>query len=551
MLNYDYKLVSRILKSRVASVIDKNNLLTHSQKCSNAKKNIFEALHAIKDRIAEIRHKKKRARVVSLDLDHAFDRVEHCFLFRVMRDMGFHERLIELLRKIMQNSRSRVLVNGHLSPEFQIGRSVRQGDPISMYLFVIYLHPLLEKLHMICNDPLELVVAYADDITVVIVDDSKLEQIKRTFHEFGQYSGAVLSLSKTIALNIGDLSRPQSVVNWPSVSDSVKILGITFFNDHKVMIEFNWKETIRKMTQLMWMFKPRLIVLHQKIRLLNVYVTSKLWFVASVLSIRNQDVAKVTKHIGTFIWGRKPRVAMNQLIQPVSKGGLNLHLPMYKCKALLANRTLQVREVIPFGNRLITEATNGNNPVFPAMYPCIKVVWRVVQDLPQQVMENICSSAIERHLTQELPIPKIISENPAVRWPSVFQNIHSKHMSAIEKTTMYLFVNQKLPHAQLLYKIGQTTSPNCATCRLTVESQEHKLANCPKVARLWSYLCSKLRLHLNTRIEYSIMKTPEFRDVSRNSRIAVLKLFVKYVVYILEGSIPLNVQELEHILNLN
>ncbi|KAL9694646.1 hypothetical protein quinque_013931 [Culex quinquefasciatus] len=122
-----------------------------------------------------------------------------------------------------------------LVEEFEIRRSVRQGDPMSMHLFVLHLHPLLEKIRTLCNDQLDLSTAYADDISVIVVDNTKLPTLKQLFFDFGWYSGAVLNPEKTVAMKIG---RSSENLPWPSMETRVKILGINFFNDHKQMIQF-------------------------------------------------------------------------------------------------------------------------------------------------------------------------------------------------------------------------------------------------------------------------------------------------------------------------
>uniref|UniRef100_A0A182NPV3 Reverse transcriptase domain-containing protein n=1 Tax=Anopheles dirus TaxID=7168 RepID=A0A182NPV3_9DIPT len=74
LINADYKIFSRILKTRLAHVIDEHNVLTTSQKCSNKNNNIFQAVLSIKDKILEINERKKIGNIISFDLSKAFDR---------------------------------------------------------------------------------------------------------------------------------------------------------------------------------------------------------------------------------------------------------------------------------------------------------------------------------------------------------------------------------------------------------------------------------------------------------------------------------------------
>lgn len=67
LLNFDYKLVARILKSRLSKI--SSLLLSNEQKCSNSPKNIFEATGGIRDKILETNLKKKTSLLISFDLE--------------------------------------------------------------------------------------------------------------------------------------------------------------------------------------------------------------------------------------------------------------------------------------------------------------------------------------------------------------------------------------------------------------------------------------------------------------------------------------------------
>lgn len=90
VLNFDYKILARILKTRIDKIIQNNAVLSEAQKCSNGERNIFQATLALKDRLAQMIATKRKAKLVSFDLDHAFDRVEHNFVYNTMRSLGFN-----------------------------------------------------------------------------------------------------------------------------------------------------------------------------------------------------------------------------------------------------------------------------------------------------------------------------------------------------------------------------------------------------------------------------------------------------------------------------
>lgn len=120
LTNFDYKVLCRILKQRMEVVIRTHRVLGNIQKCANPEHNIFEATLAIKDRFAKLIKTKQRGKLISFDLDHAFDRVNRNFVFGNMRALGFNRRLIDLLTRFADSSAARLLINGHLTHSAKI-----------------------------------------------------------------------------------------------------------------------------------------------------------------------------------------------------------------------------------------------------------------------------------------------------------------------------------------------------------------------------------------------------------------------------------------------
>ncbi|XP_034697243.1 uncharacterized protein LOC117923106 [Vitis riparia] len=72
-----------------------------------------------------------------LDIEKAYDKVDWNFILTIMKKMGFGEKWIRWIRWCISTASFSVMINGTPTGYFQSSRGLRQGDPLSPYLFVI------------------------------------------------------------------------------------------------------------------------------------------------------------------------------------------------------------------------------------------------------------------------------------------------------------------------------------------------------------------------------------------------------------------------------
>jgi len=112
---------------------------------------------------------------VSLDFSAAFDNISHAYIEEVLRANGSSNWITDCLMRLYEGTASEVQIDGFCSSLIPTRSSIRQGSPLSMLLFTLYLNPLLHALHdhlsgiKIGQDNTTVAVAgYVDDVTVFL-----------------------------------------------------------------------------------------------------------------------------------------------------------------------------------------------------------------------------------------------------------------------------------------------------------------------------------------------------------------------------------------------
>ncbi|KAK2636690.1 hypothetical protein Ddye_031482 [Dipteronia dyeriana] len=207
------KILAKVLANQMRKVI--HLVIGDSQMDFVKNRQILDSFVIEEEIIHHWKNSKKKGLLIKLDFEKAYDSLDHVFLDHMLHEIGFGCNWHQWIGSCVSTPTVSVLVNGSPTREFRVKRGLRQGDPLSPFLFNVAVEGLTVLLRKTASmDMLKgiffgdetvhvLHLQFADDTILFLQPKTEyLRNARRIFRCFELAYGLSLNFNKSCVVHI-------------------------------------------------------------------------------------------------------------------------------------------------------------------------------------------------------------------------------------------------------------------------------------------------------------------------------------------------------------
>ena len=510
LTNCDFKIFSKIIVNRLKSFFP--SLISSAQHGLPGRK-IINAILQTAD---------AKGTSLNIDFEKAFDSISKIYLRRIVSKTNMGRLGLVIANLFLAPMFSQVSVNGFISDPFPISNGVRQGDPLSPFLFCLGLNPLLcllqEKgIHS---------VAYMDDLNIFPENwhqmDFTLKILKRFYNESNLKNNPNKSYffpspppSPPPSLTLDDPLTPNN--QGFQVKNASIYLGVPLAPHVSSFITQTWMDKLKACNNSLSLWKKHKLSLKGKTLIWNSLIISKFIHMGFISPPPPTFFSQLDYLLKDFLWEKKTHLlSLEKLYLPLKKGGLGLinlksHLQVLKCITLkdlisnplpsfsLAHKSLNLpsakqfiqlqslaKKVAPTPNSKIRESSN-----LSSLQPHYLSLWASLASTPFDSWPKNNKEArwlIDKHSLGEVPL---YYQDLDAGCTKAFAGLWKAPVPQKWNQTFFLFLHRALPLSDRMHR------KDFSQCHLCLQNDtfmdhRHVFLNCPFSTSLLSSALSTM-----------------------------------------------------------
>ena len=553
--NVIYKVISKILSARLAQAL--SAVIGPMQSAFLGGRRMSNNIHLLQELLRLYGRKRASPRcMIKVDFRKAFDSVQWVFIRRLLMMFGFPMRFIHWIMTCVESTSYSISVNGHLFGHFEGRSGIRQGDPLSPYLFIACMeyfsrmlltasttsgfkfHPQCD-IHKICH------LAFADDVMLLCRGDIKsVRTLLDELGKFGKVSGLQMNPGKSSIYfgGVGNLAK-QAILLDTGLSEGsfpVRYLGVPLSPHRLLASQFTPLLQDLELTVQAWMGKN--LTYAGRLELLHSVLYGVVHFWLSIFPVPSNVITGIVKICRNFLWAgdikksHSALVAWKNICLPKSEGGLNI----FDLKAInscyLAKHiwdihrkadSMWIKWISHFylGGKSVWEvkAQRTASPMWKAIVSTRNKLLEKFGNVDQVVlnMENWGRAKFFRSAYCSLRPPGTKVSWVRVVWEAWALPKHS--------FILWLAIKGRLKTKDRL--VFPLEDPDCSLCRGAVESHEHLFFQCSWTSSLWALVRNWLKI---TKTLSTLPSASRYLAIRRNHpKVRLRRVALSVVIYLI------------------
>jgi hypothetical protein len=314
LCNLIYKIITKIINNRIKPMLSK--FMTKEQFGFLDDRQILDAIGVSQESIHNIKSKKMKALIMNIDLMKAYDRVNWDFLRLVLLQVGLSLEATNWIMGCVTSTNFVVLINGAPTEFFKSHKGLRQGCPMSPFLFMLIVEGLSRLIKQATQEGrlVGIKISSVIKITHLLFVDDVLIFGKGSIEEWSVYkeilelfcsaTGMMFSESKSSFMIVGLEANELTLIKqllpfkFQLLDEGFKYLG--FFLKPNSYLKSDWLWLLRKVEKRINSWCNRWLSLGGRFILVKSVLQNIPVFWLSLAKIPRYILDKIRQRVFTF-----------------------------------------------------------------------------------------------------------------------------------------------------------------------------------------------------------------------------------------------------------
>ena len=519
--NVIYKVLSKILAGRLALAL--HDIVSPMQNAFLGGRHMSDNINLVQELLRQYCRKRSSPRcLLKVDFKKAFDSVQWDFLESLLCQLGFPAHFVLLVMQCISSASYSVAVNGDIHGFFPGKSGVRQGDPLSPYIFICCMEYFSRMLslasqqdgfsyHPKCAAQGITHLAFADDVLLLSRGDlSSVSCFLQQLTLFSQTSGLHINPQKSFIFfgGVGSVQKHSilSATGFREGQFPFTYLGVPLSPHRLLASQFTPLLQDLKSSIQGWM--GRYLTYAGRLELLRSVLFGKVQFWLNIFPVPAIVLKQIISICRNFLWtgdacrGSSAIVAWKTVCFPKNEGGLGLYDLYARNRSFLSKQlwhihlktdSVWIRWIHHFylssGSIWSVQVHHSSSPLWKAITTVRDVISQhcggseVECVSLMRAWSNTAGPFLAHAYDFFRPVGSIVS------WDRVVWEQWSLPKYSF---ILWLAVLGKLKTRDRLWFIP--SDPSCAFCRCESETHAHLFFACSWTGRLWGRIKDWLRI---------------------------------------------------------